>query len=173
MISRRNFLKAVVGGITVYPFKNVLASQKTERVLNMYNIHTAESLGIKYFDYGMYDRKALDEINYFLRCHYKDEVKDIDIGVLNFLYSIKETAGKDKQVQIISGYRSEEYNSYLRRLGRGVSRNSLHLLGLAIDFRIQGISNDKISKIARNFQAGGVGRYAEFVHIDTGPVRNW
>ncbi|MEK6691884.1 MAG: DUF882 domain-containing protein [Nitrospirota bacterium] len=54
-----------------------------------------------------------------------------------------------------------------------MSRNSMHLLGLAIDFRIQGISNDKISKIARDFQAGGVGRYAEFVHIDTVPVRNW
>lgn len=173
MISRRNFLKAVVGGMAVYPFKNALASQKTERVLDMYNIHTGESMDIKYYDSGMYDRKALDEINHFLRCHYSDDVKDIDIGVLDFLYSIKETAGKDKQVQIISGYRSEEYNRYLRRLGRGVSRNSLHLLGLAIDFRIQGISNDKLSKIARALQSGGVGRYPDFVHIDTGPVRNW
>ncbi len=173
MISRRNFLKAFVGGMTIYPFKNVIALQKTERVLDMYNIHTGESLDIKYYDSGIYDPKGLDEINYFLRCHYTDDVKDIDIGVLDFLYGIKETVGKDKEVQIISGYRSEKYNRYLRSLGRNVSRNSLHLLGLALDFRIPGISNDKLSKIARAFHAGGVGRYPEFVHIDTGPVRNW
>jgi uncharacterized protein YcbK (DUF882 family) len=173
MISRRTILKAIVGGITVYPFKNVLALQKTGKVLDMYNIHTGESMDIKYYDSGIYDRKALDEINYFLRCHYTDEVKDIDIGVLDFLYHIKKSVGKDKQVQIISGYRSEKYNRHLRSLGSGVSRNSLHLHGLAIDFRIPGISNDKLSKIAKAFQSGGVGKYPEFVHIDTGPVRNW
>lgn len=173
MISRRNFLKALVAGVTVYPFKNVLSSQKTERILNMYNIHTGESLNIKYYDSGIYDNDALQEINYFLRCHYTNEVREIDINVLELLYNIKEALGRDRKVRIISGYRSPLYNRYLRNQGRNVGRNSLHQLGLAIDFTIPGVSSHKISSIARSFKAGGVGRYPEFVHIDTGPVRNW
>lgn len=33
MISRRNFLRALVVGTAIYPFKNVLASQKPGRIL--------------------------------------------------------------------------------------------------------------------------------------------
>jgi uncharacterized protein YcbK (DUF882 family) len=174
MISRRNFLKVVVGGLTVYPFKNVLASNnKSERILNMYNIHTGERLDIKYYDSGIYDPHAMNKINYLLRCHYTDEVKDIDMRVIDLLCDIKDIFGRDRKVEIISGYRSTLYNRYLRSLGRGVGRNSLHQSGLAIDFKILGISNDKLSRIARSFKAGGVGRYPEFIHIDTGPVRSW
>jgi len=60
MISRRNFLKAIVAGVTFNPFKKALASQKSERTLNVYNIHTGESLNIRYYASGMYDREALD-----------------------------------------------------------------------------------------------------------------
>lgn len=173
MISRRNFLKAVVGGMTVYPFKNVFAFRDNERVLDMHNIHTGENLDIRYYSSGLYDPDALKDINYLLRCHYTDDVREIDTGVLDLLYKIKESVGRDRLIEVISGYRSPLYNRYLRKIGRKVSSNSLHILGLAIDFRIHGIDNDRLSKAARSFLAGGVGRYREFVHIDTGPVRNW
>lgn len=173
MISRRNFLKAVVAGMTVYPFKKVLASTNNERALRMYNIHTGESLDIKYYDSGIYDLKALKEINHLLRCHYTNEVKDIDPRVIDLLQSIREITGKNKRIEIISGYRSPLYNKYLIEKGRHVVRNSLHQQGLAIDFTIPGVGNERLSSIARSFAAGGVGKYPEFVHIDTGRVRNW
>lgn len=144
-----------------------------EKVLNMYNIHTGENLNIKYYSSGTYDRDAIDKINYFLRCHYTNEVKEIDMNVLDLLCDIKDVAGKNKEVQIISGYRSSAYNEFLIRLGRNVSKNSLHLHGLAIDFSIDGISNSELSRIAKSFAAGGVGRYPEFVHVDVGRVRYW
>lgn len=173
MISRRNFLMAMVAGVTVYPFKNILASQKTERVLDMYNIHTGEKLNIKYYDSGIYDLNALSEINYFLRCHYTNEVNEIDVNVLDLLYNIKEAIGKNRKVEIISGYRSHVYNKHLISQSRNVGKNSLHQQGLAIDFTIPGVGNDRLSRIARSFAAGGVGKYPEFVHIDTGRIRNW
>jgi uncharacterized protein YcbK (DUF882 family) len=173
MISRRNFLRALVAGAVAYPFKNVLASQRSGKILNMHNIHTDERLNIKYYSSGNYDLKALDEINYFLRCHYTNEVKEIDIGVLDLLCDIKDTVGKEKEIQIISGYRSIAYNELLISQGRNVSRNTLHIQGLAIDFSIEGVSNGKLSRIAKSFAAGGVGKYPEFVHIDVGRVRYW
>ncbi len=173
MISRRNFLKALVATAVINPFKNVSASQRPERILNMYNIHTNESLNIKYYSSGIYDRDAIDNIHYFLRCHYTNEVKAMDIGVLDLLCNIKDIAGKDREVQIISGYRSLVYNEFLISQGRNVSKNTLHLQGLAIDFSIEGISNKELSRIAKSFLAGGVGKYPEFVHIDVGRVRYW
>ncbi|MEW6740452.1 MAG: DUF882 domain-containing protein [Nitrospirota bacterium] len=176
MISRRNFLKAVAAGIAaVYPFKNAMASQKTapEKTLNMYNTHTGESINIKYYASGIYDPDALNEINYLLRDHYTNEVKAIDVKTLDLLCDIKDIFGKGKQVKIISGYRSFEYNEYLRSLGRRVSKNSLHLQGIAIDFEIPGVSNHELYRIAKSFGAGGVGHYPEFVHIDTGRIRYW
>ncbi len=200
MISRREFFKALIAGTAFYPFRNAFASISNppsplpdgrqagpfsppqaegkggvagERILKMYNIHTGESLNIKYYSSGNYDLKALDEINYFLRCHYTNEVKEIDIRSLNLLCDIKDIVGKEKEIQIISGYRSIAYNELLISQGRNVSRNTLHLQGLAIDFSIEGVSNKGLSRIAKSFSAGGVGKYPEFVHIDVGRVRYW
>ncbi|MEW6419656.1 MAG: DUF882 domain-containing protein [Nitrospirota bacterium] len=192
MISRRNFLRALVAGTAFLPFKNVYAKTNIKnnppsppfskggkgglsdiKILNMYNVHTGEKLNIKYYSSGNYDQKALDKINYFLRCHYTNEVKEIDIGVLDILCDIKDIVGKEKEIQIISGYRSIAYNELLISQGRNVSRNTLHLHGLAIDFSIDGVSNGKLCRIAKSFAAGGVGRYPEFVHIDVGRVRYW
>ncbi|MCL4537823.1 MAG: DUF882 domain-containing protein [Nitrospirae bacterium] len=173
MISRRGFIKAIAAGMAILPFKKALASSKTERMLNLHNTHTGESVNIKYYDSGIYDPDALNEINYLLRDHYTNEVKAIDVKALDLLCNIKDIFGKDKQVKIISGYRSFEYNEYLRSLGRRVSKNSLHLHGLAIDFVIPGVSNYELFRIAKSFGVGGVGHYPEFVHIDTGRIRYW
>ena len=173
MISRRNFLKAAVTLAGAYPFRKVLASSKVERSLNLYNIHTNERLHVKYYESGIYDKNALQEINYLLRCHYSNEIIPIDTSLLDLLCDIKDILGKDKELHIISGYRSSAYNEYLRSLGRKVVHNSLHLYGLAIDFSIMGISTSKLSNIAKSFSAGGVGKYPEFVHIDVGRIRYW
>jgi len=173
MISRRNFLRALLAGAVVLPFKKVLASQRSEKILNMYNIHTGERLNINYYSSGVYDRDAIDKINYFLRCHYTNEVEDIDIRVLDLLCDIKDTVGKEKEIQIISGYRSVAYNDLLIKQGKNVTKNSLHLYGLAIDFSIDGIKSDRLFRIAKSFEAGGVGKYPEFIHIDVGRIRYW
>jgi uncharacterized protein YcbK (DUF882 family) len=149
------------------------SSKEVERSLNLYNIHTNERLHVKYYESGIYDKNALHEINYLLRCHYSNEIIPIDTSLLDLLCDIKDIFGKDKEVHIISGYRSFAYNEYLRSLGRKVVQNSLHLYGLAIDFSITGISTSKLSSIAKSFSAGGVGKYPEFVHIDVGRIRYW
>ncbi len=173
MISRRKFLRALVAGATMFSFNNVFASTYDERILSMHNIHTGERMKIQYCLCGNYDREALDRVNHFLRCHYTNEVKEIDVNLLNLLCEIKNRVDKDGEIQIISGYRSPAYNEYLVDHGHNVSRNSLHLKGLAIDFAMEGTGSNKLSGFAKSFQAGGVGKYPDFVHIDVGRVRYW
>jgi len=173
MISRRNFLRTIAAAAAFYPFRKIFASTIGDRRLSLYNIHTDESLDITYFSGGRYDFEALGKINYLMRCHYNDKVKPIDVGVLDLLCDIKDRLGADREIQIISGFRSPEYNEHLRSIGRHVAKNSFHMQGVAIDFSIQGFSMSSLSRTAKSFLAGGVGRYPEFVHIDTGPVRYW
>jgi uncharacterized protein YcbK (DUF882 family) len=63
----------------------------------------------------------------------------------------------------------------LRATGSGVARNSQHLLGTAIDVRLEDISIEVLRDAALSMQRGGVGFYtqSDFVHIDTGRVRRW
>jgi len=176
MISRRKFLKAVAAGLALCSFSNfpAFAYQDIQsRTLSMYNIHTGEDLNVTYCMSGRYDQDALESINYFLRCHYTNEVKEIDVEVIDLLCDIKDTMETDQQIQIISGYRSPAYNEFLISQGKGVAKNSLHLSGLAIDFSLEGISSNDIFQLAKSFSAGGVGYYPEFVHIDVGKVRYW
>jgi uncharacterized protein YcbK (DUF882 family) len=83
--------------------------------------------------------------------------------------------GTRKPIQLISGYRSPRTNSELRERGSGVAKHSYHTLGQAMDFHIEGVQLANIRKAALKMRAGGVGYYprSNFVHIDTGPVRNW
>jgi len=175
MISRRKFLRFAAITAAVYPLGagKVFAFQNTERSLNLYNIHTGESLNTTYLVSSRYDYEAIEKINRLLRCHYTNEVKAIDVRVLDLLSDIKDRIAPDKQLNIISGYRSPEYNEYLTSLGRHVARNSMHLRGLAVDFAIDGIGTHAIGTVARSFASGGVGSYPEFVHIDVGRVRYW
>jgi uncharacterized protein YcbK (DUF882 family) len=108
-----------------------------------------------------------------MRCHFSNEVKQMDIRVLDLLCGITDILGNDRRIEIISGYRSSEYNEYLRMRSGKVARDSFHLQGLAVDFSVSGTSKEALSRLARTFYAGGVGKYREFVHIDVGPVRYW
>jgi uncharacterized protein YcbK (DUF882 family) len=180
MISRRYFLKYTVASVCSFQLgnlQNVFAStsleNSKEKTLKLYNNHTGERLHTCYWIDGNYDQEEISRINYFLRCHYENAVKPISIKVIDFLCEIKNCFARGKEINIISGYRSPEYNEHLRSLGRHVAEGSLHLDGLAIDFVIPGIRTEKLAKAAMQFQAGGVGLYPEFVHIDVGRVRRW
>lgn len=180
MISRRTLLKAFLAAAALRPARKALAAPETRTApeardgfLALYNIHTEETLAATYRVGRTYDPKALDAINRLLRCHYTNEVKPVDVGVLDLLCGIKDRYGAERQIHVISGYRSPAYNALLRKQGHHVAGGSYHLRGLAVDFALPGVGNHELFLAARSFSAGGVGNYPEFVHIDVGPVRSW
>ena len=99
----------------------------------------------------------------------------IDPRLFDHLYRLQGLLGTNRPVQLISGYRSLATNDDLRHHSRGVAKHSYHTKGQAMDFHIEGVSLSNVRKAALSMRAGGVGYYprSNFVHIDTGPVRNW
>jgi len=146
--------------------------------LSLYNTHTFERLDVAFRDdNGDLDPTALAAINRFLRCHFTNEVVPIDVRVIELLDAIDDTLGGNRCIHIVSGYRSRGYNDRLRLVSkaRGVASRSLHLSGMAIDFRIPGIDSKGIHQVALDLRRGGVGYYSgsDFVHIDCGRPRSW
>jgi hypothetical protein len=62
----------------------------------------------------------------------------------------------------------------LARTMFGVAEHSQHIVGRALDIRVDSKLSEAMTK-ARAMERGGVGWYPHsgFIHIDTGPVRNW
>ena len=146
-----------------------------ERRLSFYHTHTHESLDIIFFENGEYIKSALEEINHYLADFRTGDVADIDPKLLDLIYEIQESLGSNGTYEVISAYRSPKTNQMLRNRSKGVVKNSQHLLGTAIDVRLEGVPTEKLRDVALAMERGGVGYYktSNFVHIDTGRVRHW
>jgi uncharacterized protein YcbK (DUF882 family) len=180
--NRRAFLKtALAGALLVLTERPLLASiPAPERYpdgrLTLLNTHNKERLTVTFRNAnGDYDPSAINELNRVLRCHYTDEQAKMDLRVIEYLNYVDKELGGDNEIHIISGYRSPAYNSLLRKNGRHVARNSLHMKGMAIDFSLPHVGLEKIRRCALNLRYGGVGYYpgGGFVHIDSGSFRTW
>lgn len=144
--------------------------------LSLYVTHTREAATITYRDEaGRYDPAALDRLDHLLRCHATGEVASIDVRTIEFLRAVDQALGGDREIHVISGFRSAAYNTWLVRHGSGVAARSLHLEGRAIDVRFPGRSLEDVRRVALAAGAGGVGYYpaSDFVHLDSGRVRSW
>ena len=128
-----------------------------------------------YFRDGTYVQSALQQISYLFRDRRSNEVRRIDPKLIDVIYSVLKMLDTREPVQVISGYRSAATNAMLAAESRNVARNSYHIRGMAADIRIPGRSIGGIRSAALSMRTGGVGTYSgsSFVHLDTGPFRNW
>jgi uncharacterized protein YcbK (DUF882 family) len=141
--------------------------------LRLYNYHLNEYGEIKFRDDGGFITSAMSDIDKLFRSPDGKTLK-IDPGLIVFIDEIQDHFGIDT-VEIISGYRSPEYNKKLRLNGRGAASESLHTKGTAADIHIDEICEKDLYEYVANKKRGGAGYYPkhDFVHIDTGPVRSW
>ncbi|EEX92558.1 hypothetical protein VIA_003203 [Vibrio orientalis CIP 102891 = ATCC 33934] len=114
-------------------------------------------------------------MNHICRDFRRNEVHAMDKRLFDHISNIQKELGVEAEVQIISGYRSPATNEALRGKSSGVAKKSYHMLGQAIDFRLDGVNLKQVRDIARELKFGGVGYYpgSNFIHMDTGPVRYW
>ena len=147
------------------------------RELSFYHTHTGKRLNIVYWQEGGYVQSALDDINRFLSDFRTGDIVDIDPTLLDLIYDVRESLGSDGTYQVVSAYRSPKTNEMLRKrsASSGVATKSQHLLGKAIDVRLEGVKTAMLRDAAIDLQRGGVGYYesSDFVHVDTGRVRRW
>jgi uncharacterized protein YcbK (DUF882 family) len=172
-MDRRLFL-ALATGLLATPWRaRAVPAVPALRRLRLYNAHTGESFDGPYRDDLGPLELAMEELSHFLRDHHSGERIAIDVGVLDFLVAVMDAVGATRAT-VLSAYRTRETNAMLARTTFGVADNSQHIYGRALDVHLDA-RLDEAMQAARAMQRGGVGWYPRsgFMHIDTGPVRNW
>lgn len=145
------------------------------RALGLRHLHTGEKLTVEYAVDDHYVPDALAAVNRLLRDFRTGDVHPIDPGLLDLLHQLARRLDTRQAFDVISGYRSPTTNAALRRRSEGVAARSLHMVGRAIDIRVGGVALPALRGAALELQRGGVGYYpaSNFVHVDTGRIRQW
>ncbi len=149
------------------------------RTIQLYHMHTGESLTVTYMQNGHYVPSAMKQINYLLRDWRRKEVITIDPRTIDLVWELHEDLGSNRPIHIVCGYRSPKTNAFLKRIGRNVATKSQHMVGKAIDFYFPDVPTIKIRNSALVRKVGGVGYYRSaggptgFLHADSGHVRHW
>ncbi len=169
---------AVAGAMLLPSLAIASADRKRDyevRTLSFYHTHTGKRGSFTYWEKGEYQPEVMAELNQFLRDFRTKEVHAIDQTLLDQLYLLHYFTHSDKPFQVISAYRSKKTNDMLLRHNEGVDKNSYHMQGRAIDIRLGDVSLKSLHQAALQLKAGGVGYYprSQFIHVDSGPVRQW
>ncbi|MGD0938830.1 MAG: DUF882 domain-containing protein [Terracidiphilus sp.] len=136
-----------------------------------------EILDVIYRVGDMYLPEALDKLSDYLRDSHNDEVKTYDPRTFDLLHTMLAKLNRSSSViEILCGYRTKETNDALRASGTtNAAEFSQHIEAAALDIRVPGVPAAELRDAALSLDAGGVGYYpkGQFIHIDTGPVRQW
>lgn len=143
---------------------------KPSPILNLFHRWTEEYLPIALA--GELPSAALQ--NRLLRDHYTNRPTQMAQKLIPAIVAAARSF-RVQRADIVSGYRHPKYNLILRKKGHQVARDSEHSHGQAVDFRLPGVTTEKLADWALGRRMGGVGTYlqSQFVHIDVGKVRRW
>jgi uncharacterized protein YcbK (DUF882 family) len=178
MIDRRGFIGCMgllCGAAAATWSRAAGADTANLRSVSFVHTHTGEKLTAVYWKDGEYQQEVLQQVNHVLRDFRNNEVHAIDPALLDVLFDLRTKVGSDRAFHVISAYRSPQTNEMLRRSSNGVAEHSMHMLGKAIDIRLESFPTARLAEVARSLRRGGVGYYpaSDFVHVDTGRVRYW
>jgi uncharacterized protein YcbK (DUF882 family) len=178
MIDRRGFTRRV--GLLCGAAAGVWgicapADTANVRTISFVHTHTGEKLTAAYWKDGEYQPEILQQVNHLLRDFRTSEVHAMDPALLDVLFELRTKVGSERAFHVISAYRSPQTNEMLRQSSNGVAEHSMHMLGKAIDIRLESFPTERLAEVARSLRRGGVGYYraSDFVHVDTGRVRYW
>lgn len=175
---RRTFIKtlSVASAGIMLPSEWVKAATTRERMIKMHNPHTGENLRAIYWapEFG-YIQPAMNQINKFFRDFRENKIVPIDIDLLNILNYIQVNVGQRRTLELHSGYRSPTTNRKLASRSNNVGKRSYHMRAQAADISVKGLSSRELKTIAKRINGGGIGQYrgSNFIHVDSGPVREW
>jgi uncharacterized protein YcbK (DUF882 family) len=171
-MDRRVFLAATAAWLAVSRPAMALPNAAPRRV-RLHNAHTGESFDGPYRDEHGPIAAAMEDLSHLLRDHHSGQRIAIDVGVVDFLAAVMYGIGASRAT-VLSAYRTVATNQMLAKTTFGVADNSQHIYGRALDVRLDSRLEDAMQQ-ARAMGRGGVGWYprSRFIHLDTGPVRNW
>ncbi len=136
--------------------------------------YTNEQSEIFYYHNGKIDQQQYWLASYLLRDIRQKKMVYVDPKLLDLICAVQAWMmyyGNNDPISVLSGFRTLKTNAGLE----GAAKNSMHLYGKAVDFRVNGLKINELASIADQFNAGGIGLYpsSNFLHLDTGGVRKW
>jgi uncharacterized protein YcbK (DUF882 family) len=147
------------------------------RTIELSHPQSGERLSLTYYHNGAYDPAAMAAINHLFRDRHANAEKEIDPELIDFLVDIRTRLALPTTVvfEILCGYRTPETNAIMAYQNSQVAKESLHMYGWAVDFRIPDVSGSAIAEVAKTMQRGGVSFYPSdnHVHVDLGNIRTW
>jgi uncharacterized protein YcbK (DUF882 family) len=171
-LGRRDFLAGIGAAASLAPFP-AAARAARERIIRLCCPETGERFEGVYWLEDAYLPDAMRGINWLMRDFHVDAVADIDPSLVDLLHGVTLHLGTHRPISILSGYRTQSTNAELRHEGRPAARHSQHLVARAADIAIDGIGIARLRSAAERLKRGGVGSYNGYIHVDTGPVRDW
>jgi uncharacterized protein YcbK (DUF882 family) len=174
LIRRRSLLgAAVLLTVSGRAWAGIRPLPSATRRLKLVNAHTGETFDGPYSTGDGVIASAAEELSQLLRDHHSGVAVTMDMQVIDFLWDVLNAVGANAAT-ILSAYRTPETNAMLARTTFGVAEHSQHIYARAIDFTISSSLSEAVTT-ARSMRRGGVGWYprSHFIHIDSGPVRNW
>lgn len=144
-------------------------------IIDLVNTKNGESFRGKYRKKdGSYNKEALEDIHRVFGAKYGKPISEISPRLIEFLDFLVDQLHPGAEIAIISGWRSPEYNTKLRKKGRLAAKASLHQYGMAADIKIDGVLSERVWKYIKGLGFGGAGYYhTDIVHVDVGPPRSW
>jgi uncharacterized protein YcbK (DUF882 family) len=173
-MNRRRFLAQTAALLSAPPYRTwATPTPSGLSRLRLVDAHTGTTFDGAYRDANGPIARVMDELCVFLRDQHSGRITSIDVGVIDFLTAVMAATGQTSAV-VLSAFRTRETNAMLARTTFGVAENSQHLYGRALDVRFATRLADAVA-VARAMRRGGVGWYPHsgFIHLDSGPVRNW
>lgn len=180
-ISRRGVLGAALGAAALtLTAPSIVRASTSGRIgrdrLWLINASNGETINQPFlFRDPAAHRRAWAAYSYFWR-DWRDQNKGVWIdrrmlgAMADIQMELSRRAGQEVPLMLNSGYRTPQRNATIR----GAARNSFHIYGRASDFWARGMAHSTVQLVSGSTAGvGGMGRYAGFTHIDTGPARRW
>ncbi len=161
---------------------SAFAESKTDRfffmgdgILEIKNMHTEKSArAVLLNPDGSFNEEGFLQVDEIFGFPSREKGEHISPRLLFLLDYFSDLAAPGKTINMISGYRSPEYNANLRNSGGNVAKTSAHMDGMALDFHIEGVSGKELWKLVKSKECAGVGHYGGAnIHLDSGKPRFW
>jgi uncharacterized protein YcbK (DUF882 family) len=149
---------------------------RVDSYLDITNAHTGERVALRFMEGGRTNSRALRRLDWVFRDWRAGENPDMDPRIYWGLAALSSTArgqGHSGRITLLSGFRTPQTTQLLQSRSNGAPSNSYHMKRRAADIHLEGMDIEEVAAIAEWLQVGGVGRYAGFTHIDSGPIRTW
>ncbi len=119
--------------------------------------------GVVQDKHGHVTSEARHEFEKLLRFPSSGEEHEIEPRLIKLVAQVSEHFG-GRQIEVVSGFRPKTPTQY--------TPHSKHNLGHAMDFHVDGVSNEDLRDYCKGFRDVGVGYYpnSSFVHLDVRPT---